>query len=93
VPTQSTATASAQVSVTNTQTALDQNTAGARSLLVKNRGSVAVYVGPSTVTTGTGFQLDPGESLSVDVPTHGAGLYGITASSTARVDVLEVGRQ
>jgi hypothetical protein len=93
VPTQTTTTTSAQVSVTNAATALDQNTAGARSLLVRNRGSVAVYVGGAAVTTSTGFQLDPGESATADFPTFGGGLWGITASSTARVDVLEVGRQ
>lgn len=90
---QTTTTGSAQVTVTNAATALDVNSTGARSLLVRNRGSVAVYLGGAAVTTGIGFQLDPGESLTADFPTYSAGLYGITASSTARVDVLEVGRQ
>lgn len=90
---QVTTTTSNQVNVTNAATALDQNTTGVRSLLVRNRGAVAVYLGGSTVTTSTGFQLDPGESLTLDFPTYGAGLWGITASATVRVDVLEVGRQ
>lgn len=90
---QTTVTAANQVTVGTTATALDQSTAGARSILIRNRGSVAVYVGPAGVTTSTGFQLDAGESLTADFPTYGGGLYGITASSTARVDVLEVGRR
>lgn len=88
---QGAAVTSAQVTVTTAATALDQSTAGARSLLVRNRGAVAVYLGGSTVTTSTGTQLDPGESASVDILKYGSGLYGITASSTARVDVLQVG--
>ena len=85
--------ASAQVTVTSSATALDQSTAGARSLLVRNRGAVAVYLGDSGVTTATGFQVDPAETVAIDIPrSGGAGaLYGITASSTARVDVLQVG--
>lgn len=90
---QSTVTTSAQVTVTNTATQLDQNTAGVRSLLARNRGSVAVFLGGPAVTTAIGFQLDPGDSVSVDVPAFGGGLYGITASTNARVDVLQVGRQ
>jgi hypothetical protein len=84
---------SAQVTVTSTATALDQSTAGARSLLVRNRGAVAVYLGGSGVTTANGFQLDTGESVSVDILGFGGGLYGIVASSTARVDVLQAGLQ
>ena len=84
----------AQVSVTSSATLLDTNTtASGRSVLVRNRGSVPVFLGGSAVTTSTGFQLDPGEGASVDVPGTGAasGLYGITASSTATVHTLQVG--
>ena len=88
---QGAAVTSAQVTVTNTATALDQSTAGSRSMLVRNRGAVAVYLGGFAVTTSIGFQLDPGEAATVDVLKYGSGLYGITASSTARVDVLQSG--
>jgi hypothetical protein len=87
---QAAAVASAQVTVTTTATALDQSTSGPRSLLLRNRGAVAVFLGGSGVTSSTGLQLDPGETLSLDVPKFGAGVYGRTASSTARVDVLQV---
>lgn len=83
--------ASGQVSVTTTATLLDQSTGGSRAVLVRNRGTVAVYLGAGTVTSGTGFQLDSGESVSIDVSGSGAGggLYARTASGTATVHVLQ----
>lgn len=61
------------------------------SLLVRNRGTVAVYVGGSGVTTGNGFQLDPGESMSIDLRFADAGVYALAASGTQRVDVMQAG--
>lgn len=90
---QTTTTASAQVTVTASATLLDQSTVGARSLLVRNRGSVSVYLGASNVTVNTGFQLDVGEAVTADFPTFGGGLYGIVASGSSRMDVLEVDRR
>ena len=59
-------------------------------LNVRNRGSVAVYVGPSGVTSSTGYQLDPGEQIGLELAA-GETLYGITASSSAAVHVLKAG--
>ncbi len=59
-------------------------------LNVRNRGSVAVYLGAAAVVTTDGFQLDPGESVSMWLDT-GEALYGITASSSAVVHVLKGG--
>lgn len=56
--------------------------------VIRNRGSVAVYIGASGVTTSTGFQLDPGESVSLRVARAMTPLYGITGSSSAAVHVL-----
>lgn len=56
--------------------------------IIRNRGSVAVYIGASGVTTSTGFQIDPGESISLRVSRAMTPLYGITASSSAAVHVL-----
>lgn len=87
--------ASAQVTVTTAATLLDRNTtASGRAVLLRNRGSIAVYIGGPGVTTAVGFQLDPGEAISVDTAEGigvDTGTYGITASSTARVDVLQQG--
>ena len=58
-----------------------------RRLLVKNRGSVAIYLGVAGVTTTTGFRLDIGKSKIFN---HKEALYGITASGTADIRYLEV---
>lgn len=85
--------ASGQVTVTTSATLLDTSTGGGRSALVRNRAAIAVYVGGPAVTPATGFQLDPGEAVSIDTGGSGAGggTYAVTASSTARVDVLQQG--
>lgn len=57
--------------------------------VVRNRGSVAVYLGGAAVTSSDGFQLDPGESASFDL--NGSDdLYGVVASGSAAVHVLKV---
>lgn len=60
-------------------------------VIVRNRGSVAVYLGASGVTTSTGFQLDPSESVSFRLA-RAESLYGITGSSSAVVHVLKMNR-
>lgn len=81
----------AQVTVTTSATRLDQTTdAGNRSaVLVRNRGSVSVFLGNATVTTANGLQLDPTEAVSVDLKDKREALYGIVTAGTCRVDVLQ----
>lgn len=83
-----------RVSVGTTATRLDTSTAGGMgrsSLALYNAGTVDVDLGGSTVTAGAGFALPSGRSISVDVLSGDAGLYGIVASGTATVHVLQVG--
>lgn len=84
---------SIQRTVTSSATSLDVDTTflTARSVLLRNRGSVAVYVGGSNVTTSNGYQLDPGEWVSLDSSGTGANTatYGVTASGSATVHVLQ----
>lgn len=84
---------SVQRTVTTAATLLDVDTvlSSSRSVLIRNRGSVAVFIGGSAVTTGTGFQLDPGETVTLDTSGTGAGVatYGITASGSSAVHVLQ----
>ncbi len=59
-----------------------------KSASLKNTGAATVYLGLSDVTINTGYPLAAGESL-----TDGVSLdawYGITASGTADVRVIEV---
>ena len=88
-------TASQQVSVGTTATRVDVTdpwyaNSALGSVLVRNRGSVSVFLGGSAVTTANGFELGAGESVSMDLGTKDT-LYGIVASGTARVDVVQIG--
>jgi len=86
------ATRAARVTVDTTAggTRIDSAVAGSGSILVRNQGSVAVYLGASGVTSSTGFQLDPQESVQLDLAREDT-LYGITASSSASVHLIQVG--
>jgi len=59
--------------------------AGRKALVITNAGTVAVYLGNTGVTTGTGHYLGPGQSLSIGATDGAAALayFVITASSTA----------
>lgn len=65
------------------------NSAVTVDISVRNRGSVAVYLGEAHLTTSTGYQLDPGEAAGMTLQA-GEALFGITASSTCVVHVLKV---
>jgi hypothetical protein len=57
-----------------------------KSVIVKNLGSVAVYVGPATVTAGNGFELRAGESVTLETR---ALIQGLAASGTPSVCYVE----
>lgn len=79
------------VTVGTTATRLDPLVGGSPTqgaCAVRNRGSVAVFLGPATVTTSNGFQLDPGETFTVDLRTADA-LYGVVASGSAACHVIQ----
>lgn len=60
-------------------------------ILIRNRGANAVFIGDSAVTAATGYQLDAGEALPVDVTTQLDGLYAIAVTGTNTCHVLQVG--
>lgn len=67
---------------------------GARSTstgsVIRNRGAVAVYLGGPSVTSANGYQLDPGESVAVDL--RGSDdIWAVTASSSAVCHILSAG--
>lgn len=89
------AIAARRVSVEVTATRLDTvaddaDSISGQSILVRNKGTVSVYIGPSNVTTATGFELAVGESASFEASV-GDALYGIAASGGQTVHVLETG--
>lgn len=81
----------ARVTVATSATRLDADETDSppgKSVTFTNRdASVSVDIGPSTVTSGAGYELKPGTSISMDL-NSGESVYGIVASGTVRVDVL-----
>lgn len=64
-------------------------------VLAKNMAAIggqAIFVGPNTVTAGTGYQLDPQQAVGIDLGADDS-LYGVTASGTAACHVLGRGAQ
>jgi hypothetical protein len=60
-----------------------------RSLLIRNRGSVAADIGASDVAAGSGFELAPGDVLAIDLAPQGS-LWAVTASGSTTLHVLQV---
>jgi hypothetical protein len=80
------------VTVANTATLVVAANQAKAGFLIANVGSATVYLGGSGVTTANGYPLDPGEKLASDGGTEYEGnLYGIVASGTNAVRVLEWG--
>lgn len=82
-----------RVTVGTSATRLDISTmvTSGVSVLVRNRGAVAAYLGGAAVTTAAGYQLDAGEAATVDARVYQLGLWGVVASGTAECHVLQVG--
>jgi hypothetical protein len=59
---------------------------GRIAVTLYNNGSATVYVGASGVTTSTGIPLAPGAALTLNTT---AAVYGIAASGTQTIGVLE----
>jgi len=77
------------VTVGTTPTALPATAlADRRYLLIYNNSSATIYVGHSTVTTGTGIPIIAKASLSLSLDA-GVILYGIEATGSRNVRVLE----
>lgn len=54
------------------------------ALVIRNRGTSPVYLGGPTVASTTGLELDPGESIAVDLTEADAsGLWAVAASGTS----------
>ena len=63
-----------------------------RSLRIINTdGTHAAFIGPSGVTTSTGYQLPAGGTLQLDGPVDPVELFVITASSTAVIAWVALG--
>jgi hypothetical protein len=81
-----------RVAVGTSPTALTGSTSdyqSGHSGLIRNRGNATVCLGGSDVSTSTGYRLDAGEAIPLDLFDTET-IYGIVASGTQTCDVLEV---
>lgn len=77
------------VSVATTATALPTTPlANRKTAQIQNLSNQTLYLGGSGVTTANGLQIPAGETESIDLGT--VVLYGIVATSTANVIVMEI---
>jgi hypothetical protein len=87
------AIATAQVSVANLATLIAAARTGPPgtgrvAITIENSGTTDVFIGLSNVTTGTGILLPGVKGAALTIPTTAA-VYGITASASQTVTVLE----
>ena len=73
--------ASFQASVTTSEAALPTNTAKSIALKAPATNTDNVYVGTTGVTASTGYLLEPGDSVGMDV-TNSNALHAVSASGT-----------
>ena len=84
---------SAWVTVANTATLVDSTVgeaAQAIALQAASGNTLSVFLGGSGVAVGDGWELAPGAVLTIDYDAGASGVYGIVASGTEVVQVLEV---
>jgi len=82
-----------RVSVGTTATLIDVYVTydGNGAIAIQNLGTASVYLGDSTVTTSSyGYELKANSTISIDmrIPEQ---IYGIVASGTVTVNVLQQG--
>lgn len=84
-----------RVNVTNQATALNGSDSGdvhpGKSIVATNRSATALDLGGPNVATGQGFQLDAGDTVSIDLE-HGETIYAVgPAAGPYVVHVLRTG--
>jgi len=79
---------SSTVSVASTATLIKAANVDRVELVINNTGGASVYLGGSGVTSSNGLELRGGETIFLDTST--AAVYGITASGSKTVRLVEV---
>lgn len=76
---------------TRLDVASDADFISGQHCMIRNKdASASIFIGGSTVTATTGFEVFAGEALSLDLVAQDA-LYGITASGNVNCDVIQAG--
>jgi hypothetical protein len=83
-----TAVNSGRVTVATTATVIYTTPRRGATVMLCNRHTTPIFIGPSTVTTANGFEVLNGDCVSLQ-PYPRSIVYGIVAAATARVDYFE----
>jgi hypothetical protein len=78
-----TAVATGQVNVTNSAATLISARTNRKSITIVNRQNTAIFIGPATVSTANGLQIDAGAALTIQ---SSALIQGITAAASAAAE-------
>lgn len=68
----------------------DPETAPTLTVIMCNRSSVSLFLGGSTVSTATGFELMPGDMLTMRMPQAQGGVYAVAGTAGNRLDRMQV---
>lgn len=80
-----------QTTATRLDSAVESDAGFGSAVAVYNNGSETIYLGPSDVTTSSGFPLEAQASLSFKFDSASDELFGVVASGTAEARVIEAG--
>lgn len=85
----STAVASAQTNISSTAATLIAARDTRKRVVILNKQLAAVFVGPATVTTANGIQVDPGAALTLYTTALIQGITAAASGATEKVQTLE----
>lgn len=85
----STAIASAQTNVSSSAATLIAARDTRKRVVIVNRQLAAIFIGPATVTTANGVQIDPGASLTLYTTALIQGITAAVSGGTEKVHTIE----
>jgi hypothetical protein len=80
-------TATGQVTLSGSPSVILDVNIPASGVVIKNAGTVNVYIGNADVTASTGHLIEPHEAITVPVQ---AAVYGVTAGAAGLVTYLQI---
>lgn len=78
-----------RVTVLQTPTLIYTAPSNGGRVVIRNAGTTPVYLGPSTLTTSTGFEVLAGDAVTLTLDQSAETVYGIVTTGTEIVHVLE----
>lgn len=78
-----------RVTVAATPTLIYTAPSNGGRVVIRNAGTAPVYLGPSNLTTSTGFEVLAGDAVTLTLDQSAETVYGIVITGTEIVHVLE----